>query len=81
MRKFTTPSALSSAQIRSTDQPIRVRSEGMNLFDVSIDKFTSVCDIKNFGEGECYLVRRLNSGVEFRSKTLSESKQFIGCFL
>lgn len=81
MRKFTTASSLSAAQIRASNQPIRVRTSGMNLFDVSIGKFESECDVKNYGANECYVVRRLNSGIEFRSQTLSEAKYFIGCFL
>lgn len=82
MRKLTTPSTLTDRQIWDSYHPIRVRSEGMNLFDVSIGKFKSESDVEKYGADHCcYVVRRLNSGVEFRSKTLSEAKQFIGCFL
>ena len=79
MRKFTTPSSLTADDITPT--PIRVRTKGMNLFDVSIGKFTLVDDIKKYNNGDCFLVRRMNTGHEFRAETLEEAKQYISAFL
>ena len=79
MRKFATASSLTVDDLSPT--PIRVRTKGMNLFDVSIGKFTLVEDIKKYNDCECFVVRRLNTGHEFRSETLEEAKKYISVFL